>query len=359
VAELYRFGPFELKPEHLQLRRGETLLKVEPKPLEVLAELVRNAGELVTKNDLMDSVWAGRVVTESVIARCIAKLRAVLDDESQTLILTVHSYGYRFTGEVRRSTTDPVRGEGEVASSFSLRAGDSLALRPHWRLLRPLNERCGVWLAQHDKTDERRYSSSLWSRSRFVSSSANSPFTAFCDVGWVNATTSHGCWTTIFRMSLIFLEIEYYPEGNLSDWCAAAGGADSVALELKVELMAQAAEALAEAHALGVLHLDIKPSNLLVWISPDGRPHVRWADFGNSRLLQPERLSELGITRLASTQTLGIDGPAEGTLHYIAPELFRERRQRSVLIYMRWASCCTSSSPATCVSRWLRAGSST
>ncbi len=57
MAELYRFGPFELKPEQLQLRRGDLLLKIEPKPLEVLAELVRNAGELVTKNELMDSVW--------------------------------------------------------------------------------------------------------------------------------------------------------------------------------------------------------------------------------------------------------------------------------------------------------------
>src|SRR5258708_14237934 len=149
VAELYRFGPFELKPEQLQLRSGASLLKVEPKPLEVLAELVRNAGELVTKNDLMDSVWAGRVVTESVIARCIAKLRAVLDDESQTLILTVHSYRYRFTGEVRRSTTDPVRGEGEVASSFSLMPGDSLPLRPHRRRPRPLNNPRCLWLRQH------------------------------------------------------------------------------------------------------------------------------------------------------------------------------------------------------------------
>src|SRR5258708_15813340 len=156
VAERYRFGPFELKPDQLQLRRGETLLKVEPKPLEVLAELVRNAGELVPKNALMVSVWAGRVVTEWVIARCIAKRRAVLDDESQTLILTWHSYGYRFTGEVRHSTEGPAHGERPAAGNFSLSAGDALALRPRWRLSRPLNEHCGVWLAQHEKTDEKR-----------------------------------------------------------------------------------------------------------------------------------------------------------------------------------------------------------
>jgi DNA-binding winged helix-turn-helix (wHTH) protein/Tfp pilus assembly protein PilF len=323
VAELYRFGPFELKPEQLQLRRGDLLLKVEPKPLEVLAELVRNAGELVTKNELMDSVWAGRVVTESVIARCVAKLRTVLEDESQTLILTVHSYGYRFTGEVHRSAEEPARAEERAAGTFSLRAGDAPALRPRWRLLRALNERCGVWLAQHDKTDEKRvFKFALEPRQIRVLKRELT----------IHRVLRRGLGERDDVVRLLdynletlpyFLEMEYYPQGSLSDWCAAAGGAVSIPLELKVELMAQAAEALAAAHALGVLHLDIKPSNLLVWISPDGRPHIRWADFGNSRLLEPGRLSELGITRLASTQTLGIDGPAEGTLHYIAPELFK------------------------------------
>jgi non-specific serine/threonine protein kinase len=323
MAELYRFGPFEFKPEQLQLRRGELLLKVEPKPLEVLAELVRNAGELVTKNELMDSVWAGRVVTESVIARCIAKLRTVLDDESQTLILTIHSYGYRFTGEVRRSAEETAGSALGSAGSFGLRAGDAPPLRPRWRLVNALNEHRGVWLAQHDKTDERRVFKFALDpqQSRILKRELT-----------IHRVLRRGLGARDDIVRLLdynlealpyFLEMEYYPEGSLSDWCAAAGGADSVPLHLKTELMAQAAEGLAAAHALGVLHLDIKPSNLLVWTSPDGRPHIRWSDFGNSRLLDPARVTELGITRLASTKTLGIDGPAEGTLHYIAPELFR------------------------------------
>src|SRR3984893_11312466 len=323
MTQMYRFGQFELRPDQLQLRRTGVIIKVEPRPLQVLAELIRNAGELVTKNELMDSVWAGRVVTESVIARCIAKLRTVLEDESQTLILTVHSYGYRFTGEVRRVAEEPARAGGWAAATFCLRAGDAPPLRPRWRLMRALNEHCGVWLAQHEKTDEKRVfkfalepqQSRILKRELTIHRVLRRGLGERDDVARL----------LDYNLESLpyFLEMEYYPEGSLSDWCAAAGGAVSIPLELKVELMAQAAEALAAAHALGVLHLDIKPSNLLVWISPDGRPHIRWADFGNSRLLDPGRLSQLAITSLASTQTLGIDGPAEGTLHYIAPELFK------------------------------------
>src|SRR5580693_8501889 len=102
MAEPYCFGEFELQPHRLQLRCAGAILKIEPKPLRVLVMLVVNHGQLVTKNELMDGVWAGRVVTESVIARCINKLRTVLNDESQTLIATVHGYGYRFVGDVRQ-----------------------------------------------------------------------------------------------------------------------------------------------------------------------------------------------------------------------------------------------------------------
>jgi DNA-binding winged helix-turn-helix (wHTH) protein/tetratricopeptide (TPR) repeat protein len=323
VADLYRFGPFELNPGQLQLRRGETLLKIEPKPLEVLAELVHNAGELVTKNELMDGVWAGRVVTESVIARCIAKLRTALDDESQTLILTVHGYGYRFTGEVQRCTEEPARGDGSAARNFSLKAGDAPPLRPRWRLVRPLDAHGGVWLAQHDKTDQKRVFKFALEPQQTRILKRELTIHRVLRRGLGERDDIARLLDYNLESLPYFLEIEYYPEGSLSDWCAAAGGAGSIPLPLRVELMAQAAEGLAAAHALGVLHLDIKPSNLLVSTSPDGRPHVRWSDFGNSRLLQPGRLSEFGITRLASTQTLGMDRPAEGTLHYIAPELFR------------------------------------
>ena len=155
MSEVYRFGPFELQVDRHELLRAGAPLRIEPKPLEVLAELVRHAGELVTKTELMESVWEDRVVTESVIARCINKLRAALDDESQTLICTVHGYGYRFTGKVV-SVDDKSVTEVDGVAVEPPRAGDMPPLRPNWRLAQVLDNRRAVWLAIHEKTGEKR-----------------------------------------------------------------------------------------------------------------------------------------------------------------------------------------------------------
>ena len=321
MDDIYRFGRFELDVERLMLRRNSELLTVEHKPLEVLVELLRNAGDLVTKNDLMESVWTGRVVTESVISSCVKKLRAALGDDSQTLILTVHGYGYRFTGVVERNHADgPADAPSEPPrSSGGLKTGDCPPLRPHWRLKHPFDDRGGIWMAEHDKTLERRV------------------FKFALDAVAVGALKRELTIHRLLQRSLgnradlarlldynleaqpYFLELEYCSHGSLVDWLAAQGGAAKVALPLRLELMAQAAEALAAAHAVGVLHLDIKPSNLLIWVAQDGSPRIRWTDFGSGRLLEPARLAELNITRLGMTGTLS---SAEATtMLYCPPEV--------------------------------------
>ncbi|MCI1710861.1 MAG: winged helix-turn-helix domain-containing protein [Chiayiivirga sp.] len=61
---------------------------LERKPLEVLAYLLRHAGEVVTKDELLDAVWTGRVVVEGALTNAIGKLRKSLGDEEQSLIVT-------------------------------------------------------------------------------------------------------------------------------------------------------------------------------------------------------------------------------------------------------------------------------
>src|SRR5688572_2462358 len=97
------FGEYEIDLAAFELRRGGQPCAVEPQVLELLAYLVRNAGRLVTKADLIEHVWDGRIVSDSTLAsRVKSARRAIGDDgEQQRLIKTVHSRGVRFVGELR------------------------------------------------------------------------------------------------------------------------------------------------------------------------------------------------------------------------------------------------------------------
>ena len=73
---------------------------------------------------------------------------------------------------------------------------------------------------------------------------------------------------------------------------------------------------------VGVLHKDLKPANVLIAPAENGGWHVRLTDFGSSRLLEPDRLAELGITQLGMTMTASVLGDStSGTPLYLAPEL--------------------------------------
>lgn len=118
---VWRFGAFELDEGRRELRRDGRPLTVEPKPLDFLALLLREDGRLVSKDALIEALWGGRIVTDSVMTQCAAKLRAALGDEAQQLILTVHGHGYRFGGSAQAVpggqalSADPEKAEKGVA----------------------------------------------------------------------------------------------------------------------------------------------------------------------------------------------------------------------------------------------------
>ena len=96
------FGPFRLDPRDERLWRGEEVLHLHPKPFAVLCCLVTQAGQLVTKNALLGTVWPETAVTESALTVAIRHLRRVLGDHARTprFIETVHRRGYRFMAPV-------------------------------------------------------------------------------------------------------------------------------------------------------------------------------------------------------------------------------------------------------------------
>ncbi|MCH8333566.1 protein kinase, partial [Candidatus Sumerlaeota bacterium] len=121
-----------------------------------------------------------------------------------------------------------------------------------------------------------------------------------------------------------FLESEYTAAGDLVHWAESKGGLAAVPLETRLELVAQAAVALGAAHSVGVLHKDVKPSNILITeIADRGEPRAGLTDFGIGLITNREALQAKGITAAGLTQTLfSSSGSSQsGTRLYMAPEV--------------------------------------
>lgn len=91
-------------------RNGETRT-IEPKAFSVLCYLHERPGQLVTIDTLMDSLWAGTVVTPNAVTRTIAQLRKILDDDAKNpvYIETVARTGYRYIGDEAGPTLSGTR----------------------------------------------------------------------------------------------------------------------------------------------------------------------------------------------------------------------------------------------------------
>ena len=119
-----------------------------------------------------------------------------------------------------------------------------------------------------------------------------------------------------------FLESEFTEQGDLGDWAEAQGGIAEVSLETRLRLVAEIADAVAAAHSIGILHKDIKPSNVLIYEDETGAPHPRLSDFGIGALTDRSRLLEHDITIVGFTETLSQRASAtmSGTRLYAPPE---------------------------------------
>lgn len=98
---LYRVGHYLLDLRKFEVRKDDRVLSAEPQVLALLFLLVENRDRLVSKDELIASVWGGRAVSDTAISSRIKSARHLLGDdgEAQRLIRTVHGKGYRFVGE--------------------------------------------------------------------------------------------------------------------------------------------------------------------------------------------------------------------------------------------------------------------
>jgi DNA-binding winged helix-turn-helix (wHTH) protein len=100
-ARVWTFAGCEFDELRRELRVQGQPVELESKPLEVLVQLLHHAGEVVTKDELLESVWPGLVVVDGSLATAISKLRKALGDEGQMNILTVPRVGYRLAVPVQ------------------------------------------------------------------------------------------------------------------------------------------------------------------------------------------------------------------------------------------------------------------
>lgn len=113
---IYRFAGFSLDLGAGILRNGPAEVALRPKSFELLSYLVRNAGRVVSKDELMGAVWSGVIVTEDSLTQCVHDVRRALADGEQRLVRTVPRRGYLFGRDGLESTQETATGELAVGS---------------------------------------------------------------------------------------------------------------------------------------------------------------------------------------------------------------------------------------------------
>lgn len=314
----YRFGAAEFDEASFELRVGGLAVELERRPLEVLSLLLHHAGEVVTKEELLDTVWAGRITVENVLANAVAKLRKALGEAAAEHLRTQARVGYRLVGPVQRVAVGR-----RLANRLELKAGHPVPGRSHFLLQEQLSGTLGseVWLARHDKTGELRVYKFSPGGERLSALKREATLARVLRESLGDRDDIARVIDWNFETAPFFLECAYGGE-NLLSWADRDGNLAALGQSARLDLALQAIDAVAAAHESGVLHKDLKPANLLIAPRKGGGWQVRIADFGAGGMTELGRLEHLGITPLGMTQdTSGSGSSSFGTPLYLAPEV--------------------------------------
>ncbi|MFN2393665.1 MAG: winged helix-turn-helix domain-containing protein, partial [Pyrinomonadaceae bacterium] len=100
---IYRFGCFEVNAKEKLLRSGGEVVPLTPKIFEMLLLLIQNNGRMLSKDEIMESVWADSFVEETNLTSNISRLRKILDNGGEKFIETFPKRGYRFRAEIEET----------------------------------------------------------------------------------------------------------------------------------------------------------------------------------------------------------------------------------------------------------------
>ncbi|HEY9567374.1 MAG TPA: winged helix-turn-helix domain-containing protein, partial [Thalassobaculum sp.] len=134
------FGEHVLDPERRELRCGAEAIAIGPQVFDLLLFLLRNREHVVTKDELIDVVWGGRIVSESTLTSHINAVRKAIGDsgDEQRLVRTIARRGYRFVGEVQEAAVaeapDPGAPDDERVPELAIPDRPSIAVLPFLNL---------------------------------------------------------------------------------------------------------------------------------------------------------------------------------------------------------------------------------
>jgi TolB-like protein len=121
----YRFAHFEIDPNRHELRQSGEVVHIEPQVFDLIVHFVRNRDRIVSKDELIETIWNGRIISEAALSSRINGARRALGDNGndQIFIKTFHKRGFRFLPDVQEITLSSDR---EVSPLVPARANASL-----------------------------------------------------------------------------------------------------------------------------------------------------------------------------------------------------------------------------------------
>src|ERR1700730_12423961 len=242
-GRLWRFADYELDEMGRELRVKGRPVELESKPLDILLQLLLHAGEVVTKEELLEAVWPDVMVVDGSLATAVSKLRKAMGDDDHPVIVTVPRVGYRLAVPVYCKTV-----AAQSGPELGFKAGEVVPGREQWRLSRAMeiSGSSEVWLAENPKTHEQRVFKFAADGARLKGLKREITVSRFLRESLGDRAEFVRILEWNFATPPFFLSM-WYVGANLAEWAAAQGGLNKATLDARLHLLIDIAQAVAAA----------------------------------------------------------------------------------------------------------------